>query len=297
MILSSDARKTKAEPALPEFERMPRAFLRLTILMVPATAFAVYLFFWEALITDIAAITRLNPVGVLAFATNLYVFVCFWLVYFSTGWSKTLRAQSLRQLLMVHSNQWSEEPLQNEDEQTRSKRVAEQRAAHVDALREKARSTMMTQAIFIAMTVFILGALSRQPDLLYFSQSETIETTLLIGALTSAVLAFSLLLISTDAAETIFNSFKAREWATVATFYRKSARLKYYGFVLAFLSVALFAMTLNTFAASLALFVFMFAGYTYWFPDISTDAKYRYEGWLFCGHLLVLNMLFVWHAF
>jgi|GEM_PF-5125144 len=92
---------------------------------------------------------------------------------------------------------------------------------------------------------------------------------------------------------TMFNNFKVREWLAVSTLYRASARLKYYGFVLLFVSIAFFTYNINPNIASLAVIVFLYLGYAYWFTDISGTGRYRYEGRWFGSCLLLINGL-VW---
>lgn len=265
---------------LPEYEELPRAFWPLMVLCAlgyPLMLAALY--FWPGADLLDRHSTH-HPAEVLIFLANLYFFACFWVIYFASAKGRQTRRQTLRTLLISHSRQWEH------DEDT----------TQVENYREKAGSTMATQAIFIAIAVFIISGLIDSGLITRETAGRTggeLDGFVAALALLSAVAAFTILLIATDAAETMFNRFKVREWQAVSFLYRTSAGLKYYGFVLTFLSIGLFVFNINAVASSLAILIFMCLGYRYWFTDISDAGKYRYEVWMFSGCLGLFNILTV----
>lgn len=260
---------------LPEYEDQPRPFARLMWLSgtVSLVFFAAIL--WGGLEPTVEEITIQSSPAALGFLLNAGFFICFWLVYFSSGWSHTLRSQTLRTLLKVHSKLWATE----EDD------------TQVSFFREKARSTITSQAIFIAITVFIMNALSRDPLIVEASSALPLDRLIAFCSLSAAATAFTLLLISTDAAETMYNTFKVREYAAVSSLYQISARLKYYGFVLCFVAIALFTFTMYAYVASLTVLVLTLCGYSFWFKDISANQKYRYERTIYRLFVLISNVV------
>jgi len=279
---------------LSAFERLPRPWPRLCVLLCPllvAIPMALLLPDCRALL---AGITRHHGVGMIMFGANAYVFLAFWLLYFASGWNWRLaHCQSLRALLRYHSILWSG-PVQENDTGDEKKR---RDAARMVARREKAKTTMATQAIFIAITVFIISSVSSGDAVKGGPGVALLDYYAALLALSAAILSFTLLLISTDAAETMFNIFAPeREELAIHRLYFLSARLKYYGFVLCFLSLCLFVATLNPFIGSLAIILFLMAGYGYWYPDASESQRYHIEAWLFRIALLGMNVYILAYA-
>lgn len=266
-----DPVKSATPVRLPQYDVLPRPFSRIMLLLSPALLVAVSLFFWNGP-AFMQAYTAHHPLAAIAFLVNLYIFACFWLVYFSSAGGGRLRVQTLRTLLIVHSRQW----------------CAEEDTTQMDNYRRKAETTMTTQAIYIAALAFIIAGLVSEKHLL-ITYGRGFDNLIALGSLGAAVIAFSVLLIATDAAETMFNSFKVREWQAVSSLYKLSARLKYYGFVLLFLSIVLFTYNINPLVASVTICVFLYLGYRYWFTDISADREYKYEGRLFGAYLVLVN--------
>ena len=259
---------------LPEYESQPRPFKRLMWLSLAACAAIILAIEYLDLDAKVALITRQDEASAIGFLLNSALFVCFWLVYFSSGWSETLRCQTLRTLLKSHSNMWAQEG----------------KPEQVSYFREKARSTMTSQAIFIAITVFIMNALARDPLIVTPADALALDRLIAFSSLSAAAVAFTLLLVSTDAAETMFNTFKVREYVAVSSLYLTSARLKYYGFVLCFVAISLFTYTMYAMVASLTIVVLTLCGYPYWFNDISADQRYKHEKTLYRIFVLLANM-------
>lgn len=257
------------------YETLPRPFGPLMILVLPLlTAIPVALYYGDVT-ARLAELSRVHPVAVIAFAANGYIFICFWLIYFASAWSRTRQWQTLRVLLTLHSNQWGDD----------------EHPTRVADLRKKAGTTMTTQAIFVSNTVFIMSGLARDAYLVGGPGVKLIDHVVGVAALSAATASFTLILVSTDAAETMFNTFvKVREERAVSRLYKISARLKYYGFVLCFVSVALYVFTMNAVVASMAVALMMFVGYTYWFPDVSPDMRHKWEQSVFRIGIVAMNL-------
>lgn len=205
---------------LSDYERLRRPLPRLLLLLAPLLLFLPGAYFHPPVERMLAAATVQNAAGMGLFLTDLFIFGCFWLVYFSSGWGGVFACQSLRTLLQRHSTQW----LSPEDPKIKGHDLADLAAAR----REKAKTTMTSQAIFIAISVFIISSVSQNAALLPDGKVLPLDAALVILALSAAISSFTLLLISTDAAETMFNTFaKTREDLAIHRLYTVSARLKY----------------------------------------------------------------------
>lgn len=276
---------------LPTYERLRRPYLHFVILLFPLfflVPLAINMPHYRAIIDDS---TNNHSIGMTLFLCNIYIFACFWLIYFASGWGwRITECQSLRTLLKHHSAQWLT-PDHNDQH-------AQDISSLISTRLEKARTTMTTQAVFIAITVFIINNIAGNQTLKGGKDVAFLDYCTALAALSAAVCSFTLLFISTDAAETMFNKFaKVREDIAVHNLYSTSVRLKYYGFVLCFLSLSMLVSTLNPFIAALATALFLFSGYTYWYPDASNDRKYRTESTIFRIVLLLINAYIIFHVF
>lgn len=213
-------------------------------------AFAVALLGLLALI-DIATLGGLRgflagePATVRIFVLLLLFYFAQWLAYFLSVQYRPFRFQTLRVLLF----------------QPRAT------APDVDTIREKGRSVLTTQAIFTAISVFVISALYRGdgggvPGPVF----ESWDSLSFHMVLTSAAVAVVFFIISADAVETTFNSFGESERRYVAYFYEISRRRKYFGFVLSVLAVILFVSRISPGVGCLAMLTLMVAGYAHWFP-------------------------------
>ncbi|MEM9341925.1 MAG: hypothetical protein AAGA87_02655 [Pseudomonadota bacterium] len=177
------------------------------------------------------------------FVLLLLFYFAQWMAYFFSVIFQPLRIQSLRVLLFSSSG----EP-------------------DVSTVREKGRSVLTTQAIFTAISVFVISALYRgggpSPD--PFTDWNSLSFYLVLGA---AVCAVVLLIVSADAVETTFNEFGPTGQHFVQYFYKVSRYRKYYGFVLAVLSVILFVSRISPAIGCLAVILFLVCGYHLWFPS------------------------------
>lgn len=260
---------------LPEYEVQPRAFKRLMLLSVAALTIFIFTMEGSNFIHWLDGATSQDHVASTIFFLNSIYFILYWLVYFSSGWGEKLKCQTLRTLLKSHSRLWQ----------------ADEDANQITYYRDKARSTMTSQAIFIAITVFIINALSRDALITTPAIAAPLDAFIAYSALAAAAAAFTLLLISTDAADTMYNTFKVREYAAVSSLYAISARLKYYGFVLCFVSISLFSYTMQAYVASMTVVLLTLCGYPYWFKDISKHNIYKYEKRVYRLFVLASNGL------
>ena len=285
VALDLDAARVRAieNNRLPEYDVMPRAFRRMMILGAIATAALVFAILGTPFVAWLGTLTRQDRVFSTLFVLNATYFTVFWLIYFTSGWGygrdwgDALRTQTLRTLLKSHSRLW----LQDEDSE------------QITYYRDKARSTMTAQAVFIAITVFIINVLSKDSLISGTGGGAPLDRWIAFGALASAACAFTLLLVSTDAADTMYNTFKVREYKAVSSLYGISARLKYYGFVLSFVAVALLTYTMDALVASLTIVLLMLCGYPYWYRDISEGEDYRHERTIFRWSVVIANLVVV----
>ncbi len=172
----------------------------------------------------------------------LVFYIAQWVTYFMSVVLAAFRIQTLRVLL----HETSDEP-------------------DIDTIREKGRSVLTTQAIFTAISVFVISALYRSDNLAPDIASGWDGLSFYL-ILTCAVFAVVLLIVSADAVETTFNDFGVKRDYYVRYFYQVSRRRKYYGFVLAVLSVILFVSRISPSVGCLAVIMFLVAGYGLWFP-------------------------------
>lgn len=205
-------------------------------------------------------------------ATQTFIFLLMfyaavWMAYFNSIQGKVFKFQTLRVLL------W---------EQSLGK-------ASVEEMREKGRSVLTVQAVFTAVSVFVISAIFNKGTTDYtvmFQNWEAFSTQLV---LICAVLAVVMLIISADAVETTFNKFKSREEDYVRYFFQLSARRKYFGFVLSILAVIIFVSRISPPIGCVGAFAFLMLGYNHWFPNPAGQND-RFGFWIFLAQLV----LFVW---
>ncbi|MEE2945591.1 MAG: hypothetical protein VX444_10490 [Pseudomonadota bacterium] len=211
-------------------------------------------------------------------ATQLFIFLLMfygavWLAYFTSIQGKLFKFQTLRVLL------W-EQSLGN---------------ASIDEMRDKGRSVLTVQAVFTAISVFVISAIFNKGSTDYrhmFQNWEAFSTQLILAC---AVLAVVMLIISADAVETTFNKFKSREEDYVRYFFQLSARRKYFGFVLSILAVILFVSRISPPIGCLGAFAFLVLGYHHWFPT-AVENNHRFGIWLFLiemGLFLVIGEILI----
>ncbi|MEL7026703.1 MAG: hypothetical protein AAGO57_05665 [Pseudomonadota bacterium] len=200
----------------------------------------------------------------------LLFYVAQWVSYFMSVLYAPFRIQSLRALLA----EAADEP-------------------DIETIREKGRSVLTTQAIFTAISVFVISALYRSDNLAPDPLTGWDGLSFYL-VLTCAVFAVVLLIVSADAVETTFNDFGEDQNHFVQYFYKVSRRRKYYGFVLAVLSVILFVSRISPTIGCLAVLMFLISGYDLWFPRAAEDKpRPNFLGYL----LLIVLFLAVGHLY
>lgn len=187
-----------------------------------------------------------------------------WMSYFMSVMYKPFRIQTLRLLL----SETADKPA-------------------IETMREKGRTVLTTQAIFTAISVFVISALYRSDDFPSEPFAGWTEVSFYL-ILSCAVFAVVLLILSADAVETTFNDFGKDRGHYIRYFYTVSGRRKYYGFVLAVLSVILFVSRISPLIGCLAVLLFLISGYDLWFPRAASNGPRPN----FIGYL-VLILLFV----
>ena len=177
----------------------------------------------------------------------LLFYVAQWLAYFLSVRFRLFRIQSLRVLL----SQTTSSPA-------------------IETIREKGRTVLTTQAIFTAVSVFVISALYRADDIPTDPFAGWTELSFFL-ILICAVFAVVLLIVSADAVDTTFNDFGRDRGYYIRYFHSISGSRKYYGFVLDVLSVILFVSRISPFVGCLAIWLFLVTGYDNWFPRAETD--------------------------
>jgi len=208
--------------------------------------------------------------SVVVFCSLMAFYIANWVAYFLSVQSVLFRFQTLRLLL------WSE-----------SIQLSDQNDPQTELLREKGRSVLTTQAIFIAISVFVISALLESGmDTIKGGSSHWFDFSAYL-ALTLTTISVAILVVAADASETTFNQFQEREFDRVFYFYRISAQRKYYGFVLSALAILVFVSRISPSVACIGLVTFLLTGYYHWFPKLGDDKKYGgeliYFGLLICG--------------
>jgi len=263
------------------FDQYPRPLARIGAVTVILGLGLALPMAWVYPYAAIEARTELNPSLVIGFLLNLIVFIAVWTVYFTSPLRGLFGCQSLRTLLHAETVAWTHEEAADEQ----------------DVNREHAGATLTAQAVFIAISVLIINMIADQRSLLNPSHGHEIENLVALGALAAASLSFVLLLISLDAIDTTFNTFTDRAPLILDHFFRLASKLKYYGFVLSFLSLVLFVFTISPAVASIAMASFLCFGYSYWFPAITAKPSLALEPRLFRGSLVLLNIIVFINAF
>lgn len=231
-----------------DFYTLPRPLARIGAVTFVLLIALVVPLAWIFPYSTLEPRTEFNPVFVVGFLLNLIVFGAFWVVYFFSPVQGPLGCQSLRSLLRTQIIE-----LAGSDAGTRQ-----------EAIQRRANATLTAQAVFIAVSVLIINMIADQrildESVFNPSHGDQVERLALLGALAAAALAFALLLISFDVIDTTFNTFTERASAIPSRFFRMASKLKYHGFVLSYLSLVLFVVSMSPAVASVALASFLCLG-------------------------------------
>lgn len=188
------------------------------------------------------------------------LFFSCWLVYFC---SPRLQIQSLRFLLTNNTEQWQKTI--NAGDKAASDQL-------LKYYQEKARVTITTQSILIAVSVLTIVQIERRLiDL--GSAGDAWETTLLKIAMVTSLGAFVLLIYAVDCMDTMFNKFMDKEGDMIHYFYSISKRPKYYGMLLVLSALIFMLGSAYPAIAAFGMGVSMFVGYQLWYPE------FRLPGW------------------
>lgn len=220
----------------------------------------------------------LGDVSKLVFVCYLLILTAIFFAYFISAEYDKLNAQTLRLLLRTETVNWGSGQSADSD---------------VDAHRRKGESVITAQAIFIAISVFLIGSIPEALADVPEGPGTAWTVTLLKLCLASAMISFVLILISIDAVETIFNRFREREAAIIRYFYVFSAKRKYYGFVLSFVALVFYVGATSPNIASLSIGSFIGIGYHCWFPDVTEKAMFKGEARAFRTILWVIPLAMI----
>ena len=254
-----------------EYNSAPRPILLICTLYV--LLFGVFIAIEHTTDSFIYSVYAEQNFFAVVFLAYVFLYLAVWLVYFCSVEFSILKVQTLRLLLSLHSMQWSKDM------------DAEQLEHYYD----KGRATITSQAIFIAISVFIISAITEDRSILQFpSTGHTLVNLIGQASLLTAVIAFVLLLLSTDAVETTFNLFNKHDQEITSRFYYYAAKRKYYGFVFSFLAIILFVAVLSTVIGSIGLVLAIFIGYSYWFPDLTSPKKHSNEAYYMLVFMLLI---------
>lgn len=198
-------------------------------------------------------------------------FVAWWVVYFGSRKPDVAardkpfkRVKSLRRLLGECSVQW---------------RCAEQTEKLVDEIesgyREKAKSSMTTIAIMIAVSALELQEVSKLLATLLEGQESvalTWQVMVLVLSLAFAMVAFIAYIVSADALDVIFNRFVDNDARHRITryYYQRTINPRYAALISLIASFILLVAYYSPVAAAVAIGLFFVIGYAHWFPDFRT---------------------------
>lgn len=233
----------------------PRPLLPILIMMTASLTAIVGL--ERSGLIDLAWMKQDNTSAILIFCMLTAIYAAQWIVYFLSVNIRLCRVQTLRLLLWTETKQMTG--------------GMEDRGS--DLLREKSRNVITTQAIFIAISVFVISALLESGVRgLSFDQLNWENVSAYLALLLTTV-SVMLLIISADASETTFNTFRENDGQVVGYFYKVSARRKYYGFVLSGLAILVFVSGISPAVGAIGMAVFILAGYPQWFPYLKTPDR------------------------
>lgn len=190
----------------------------------------------------------------LLFLAYCLVFISTWFVYFcSDRRSYSLEVRTLRRLLLARSVHW--------------KTPGDEKAAkrEVRADRIKGERGLDTAAILIAVS-----SLEVSQALQMLNAATAWESILLRCTIALGVASFLMFVVSTDALDSMFNSFacKKEEAVIVRYLYVTTVNHRYYGLVCMLLSLVTMIASKDPCLGASALALLIGLGYGHWFPYI-----------------------------